>query len=204
MFDDEESNNIDRAVESLKNNQTYVPEGEDLSFQDEASKAKAELDRIQKEKESQQNEKSYIYLASLMYLNPKDWAVWVNEEKITSKNNSKEKELYVESVQKDRIKILWKLSLSKWKIISGHSSEESIPKTNKNNQIEIRFSLKPNQTFILSNNTIVEGKSLIALMKKKEEEESLKTNESNSKPSSASLSSNPLNNSVLLKKASTQ
>ena len=203
MFDDEEISNIDRAVESLKNNQIYVPEGEDSLLQDESSKAKAELERIQKEKESQENEKSYIYLASLMYFNPKDWVIWINENKITSKNNAKEKELYVESVQKDQIKILWKLSVSKWKIISGYSSEGAIPKTNENNQIEIRFSLKPNQTFVLSTNTIVEGKALIALMKKKEEEKS-SAKTSDNKPSQSASSSNPSNNSALLKKASIQ
>ncbi len=203
MFDDEEISNIDRAVESLKNNQIYVPEGEDSLLQDESSKAQAELDRIQKEKESQENEKSYIYLASLMYFNPKDWVIWINENKITSKNNAKEKELYVESVQKDQIKILWKLSISKWKIISGYSSERAIPKTNENNQIEIRFSLKPNQTFVLSTNTIVEGKALIGLMKKKEEEKSSAKTSDNKTLQSAS-SSNSSNNSALLKKAAIQ
>lgn len=201
MFDDEESNSIDRAIESLKNNQVYSPEDQEQAQEDEASKAKAELEKIQKEQESQENEKSYIYLASLMYFNSKDWVVWINEQKITSKNNGKEKELFVESVQKDQIKILWKLSVSKWKIISGKNSEDSVPKTNDNNQIEVRFSLKPNQTFILSTNAIVEGKALIAVMKKREDEKKIlpesNPSSSSSKPSEVSKVSSLLKKSFI-------
>lgn len=175
MFDDEESGNIDRAVESFKNNQIYTPDEnanpEELSAaSEEERKLLEEAARAEEEKRNADNEKSYIYLASLLYFSKNDWIVWINEQKITSKTNNPEKELSVEAINRGSVKMLWKLSISKWKIISGSRSEADIPKTNENNQIEIRFTLKPNQTFVLSSNNVVEGKALVALLKKKEDD----------------------------------
>jgi len=175
MFDDEESGNIDRAVESFKNNQIYTPDEnanpEELSgASEEERKLLEEAARAEEEKRNADNEKSYIYLASLLYFSKNDWIVWINEQKITSKTNNPEKELSVEAIDRGSVKMLWKLSISKWKIISGSRSEADIPKTNENNQIEIRFTLKPNQTFVLSSNNVVEGKALVALLKKKEDD----------------------------------
>lgn len=177
MFDDQESGNLDRAIDSFKNNQAYAPEDPEsdgtanASATDDDKKKAEEAERLRKAEElkNQENEKSYIYLASVIYFNPKDWIVWINEKKITSKTNDPKKELFVESIRKDSTKILWKLSLSKWKIISGRK-EEFAPKINAENQIEIRFELKPNQTFVLSSNKVVEGKALVALLKKKEDD----------------------------------
>ncbi len=177
MFDDQESGNLDRAIDSFKNNQAYSPEDAEsdgaanASANEDDKKKLEEAERLRKAEElkNQENEKSYIYLASVIYFNPKDWIVWINEKKITSKTNDPKKELFVESIRKDSAKILWKLSLSKWKIISGRK-EEFAPKINAENQIEIRFELKPNQTFVLSSNKVVEGKALVALLKKKEDD----------------------------------
>jgi hypothetical protein len=177
MFDDQESGNLDRAIDSFKNNQAYSPEDAEsdgtvnASANEDDKKKLEEAERLRKAEElkNQENEKSYIYLASVIYFNPKDWIVWINEKKITSKTNDPKKELFVESIRKDSAKILWKLSLSKWKIISGRK-EEFAPKINSENQIEISFELRPNQTFVLSSNKVVEGKALVALLKKKEDE----------------------------------
>ncbi len=175
MFDDQEYDNLENAIESLKNNETYIPDGSDSDkiLSEEERKKSEEAEKLRKqEQENQENEKSYIYLASIIYFNSKDWIVWVNDKKITSKTNDPKKELYVEKITKGSVTVLWKLSLSKWKIISG-KKEEFAPKTNAENQIEIRFDLKPNQTFTLSSGKVVEGKALINLQKKKEESESI-------------------------------
>jgi hypothetical protein len=163
MFSDEENSNIERAVESLKNNQIYSPdEGEgEAKVKNEADKKKTE--------EKTENEKSYIYLASIIYSNPKDWVVWVNEQKITSGTNKKEKELYLTSVNKDKVSIRWTISVSKWKILSGAKLDALAPAVNKDNKIVVNFDLKQNQTFILSANSVVEGKAVVAILKKKEE-----------------------------------
>jgi hypothetical protein len=169
MFDDQELENLERAIESLKNNQTYVPndDGTNSSFGDLSEKQKSEeSEKTKKEEELKilENEKSYIYMASLIYFNEKNWIVWINNKKITSKTNDPQKELFIKSIKKDRVKILWKLSLSKWKIISG-KKEELAPQVNADNQIEINFELKPNQTFMLGSNKVVEGKAFISLQK---------------------------------------
>ena len=178
MFDDEQNNNIERAIKSLKNNEIYTPDGNEednkLKSEDDKKKAAAEKAEQTRKKIEEENEKSYIYLASIIYFTPNDWAVWINDQKITSQTNKKERELYVKHIYKDRIKLLWKLSISKWKVLSGRKSESFAPKINANNQIEVEFDLKPNQTFILSTNNVVEGRAVIALLKKKEEERKVK------------------------------
>jgi hypothetical protein len=163
MFTDEENGNIERAVESLKNNQVYSPEEGEGD-----ANAKAEADK-KKTEEKTENEKSYIYLASIIYFTAKDWVVWVNEQKITSASNKKEKELYVTSVHKDKVSIRWAISVSKWKILSGAKLDAPAPAVNEDNKIVVNFDLKQNQTFILSANTVVEGKAVVAILKKKEE-----------------------------------
>jgi hypothetical protein len=169
MFDEEENDSINRAADSLKNNQIYVPNDKTEKEQDDTTK---------KAEEKSENEKSYIYLGSIIYFTPKDWVVWVNEKKITPENNKKENELYLRSIQKDQISLVWTLAVSKWKILSGLDSEELAPKINDNNQVEVQFDLKPNQTFILNSNNVVEGRAVIALLKKKKEEKKIMTESS--------------------------
>lgn len=175
MFDKEENNNINRAIDSLKNNQTFIPEGledptQDDTNQEKKQEAEAQEIALEEQRKNQANEKSYIYLASILYSSSKKWIVWINEQKITNENNSKDSELHISNVKSDRAKIVWKMSVSKWKILSGKNSEEFAPKINENNQVEIDFELKPNQTFILSTNSVFEGKASTSYIKKKEDD----------------------------------
>ena len=184
MFDDEQNDNIDRAIESLKNNQLFIPEDglkngdSDKNLTEEEKKKKAEEAKNKEdEKKSEENEKSYIYLASIIYFTPSDWVLWINDQKITSETNGKNKEIYVKAIKRDSAKLLWRMSVSKWKILSGRQSEEFAPKINKDNQVEVEFELHPNQTFILSTANVVEGRAVIALLKKREEEKKAKAAE---------------------------
>lgn len=172
MFDEEENNNIGRTIDFLKNNQAYVPE-ETEADKEQKKQLEDEQNKSLQQKKQLDNEKSYIYLASIMYLDPDEWTVWVNDKKIIPENNKKDNELYLTLVQRDRVKLLWRLGLSKWKILSGSKSETLLPRLNQNNQAEIEFDLKPNQTFILNGNKVVEGRA-VAMLKKKEEEENSK------------------------------
>lgn len=173
MFDDEENDHIGRAINSLRSNEIYVPEGAEGGTGDEnltPEERKKNAEDKKRAEENEANEKSYIYLASIIYFTPKDWAVWINQQKITHESNRWDKELYVKSIQKDRVKIVWKISLSKWKILSNSKPESEAPKVNANNQIEVEFELKQNQTFMLNTHSVVEGKAAIALMRKREED----------------------------------
>lgn len=172
MFNDMENGNIDKAINGFKTGQIYTPDedenkdgassGSQITLSDEEKRRAAE-------QEIQESEKSYLHLASIIYFSSKSWIVWINDKKITSEVNNSQNELYIQSIKKDQVSVLWKLSLSKWKVISG-LSEEMAPKTNSDNMIEVRFKLRPNQTFILSSNAIVEGNgALVALLKKKED-----------------------------------
>ena len=189
MFDEEQSSNINRAIDALKNNQVYVPDEDQDNASanaEERKKKEAEEKAAEKKKKiEEESEKSYIYLASLMFFAPDNWVVWINNQKISSQTNDAQKELYIKEIYKDRIKILWTLSISKWRVLSGRKSEEFAPKINENNQVEVEFELKPNQTFILSANTVVEGQAVVNLIKKKEEEKRVKA-ESTDKPGIAS------------------
>ena len=147
MFDDQESDEIDRALFSLK---TQEPLYEDI---------------LQNTNEDQQeNQRSYIYLGSIIYINSQYWALWLNDQKITAKSNKPEKEFFVESIKKNQANIIWRISASKWKIITASTSSQNagtqnLPELNADGEVEIRFELRPNQTFILTSKTIVEGRS---------------------------------------------
>ncbi len=165
MYNDEELSDIERAIESFKNDQAFVP-GQDPK---DAAAAKK---KNKTEKDAQleaENEKSYIYLASILYYSPNDWAVWINNTKITSDGNAKpNKELAVKEISRDAVKIVWSISVSKWKILSGKKSEDLAPKINAQNNVEIEFTLKQNQTFILGSGRVVEGRAVVNVAREKE------------------------------------
>jgi hypothetical protein len=159
MFDEEQNSNIDRAVDAFKNNQQF-------SIGEDEKNKNAAKNKENEEKEIK-NEKSFIYLASIIYFTSKDWAVWINDQKITNLTNNQDKEIYISSVKADLVKITWKLSLSKWRILAGQKADATPPNLNSSNQVELQFELKPNQTFALNDNKISEGRNLISLLKNK-------------------------------------
>lgn len=166
MFDDEENNNAERALESFRNNQQFVPE-ENEEEKSLNAKKRGEEDQKAQEKEMVENEKSFIYLASIIYFGAKDWAVWINDQKITYDSNNSKKELYLTSVKNNSVKLMWKISLSKWKILSGQRPNAPSPSVNSNNQVEVEFELQPNQTFSLKSDKVSEGRAIITLIKSK-------------------------------------
>ena len=171
MFDDEENNNAERALDSFKNNQEFVPE-ESEEERLANTKKRGEENQKTQENEIAENEKSFIYLASIIYFTAKDWAVWVNDQKITYESNNPGKELYLSSVKYNSVKFMWKISLSKWKILSGQKVDAQPPNLNANNQVEIEFELHPNQTFSLKAGKVAEGRAVPTLLKSKSSESS--------------------------------
>ena len=153
MFSETDASNIDKAIEAFQNNQIFELEGEAENPEKSVSEEAKKLE--------QENVKAYIFLSSILYFSNDSWSLWINDKKYTAKNNKAENELYFKSVDRDKVNIIWKLSVSKWKILSGLRSESLAPKINTNNQVEIDFTLQPNQTFILSSNKVVNGKAFI-------------------------------------------
>ncbi len=160
MFSNEELSDLDRAIDSFKSGQAFIAQQDPKNIVDTKKDKK-----IKDPNAEDENEKSYIFLASIIYYSPKEWALWINNLKITSDSNKNTKELFVKEIYPDSAKIVWSLSISKWKILSGKKSEESTLKLNAKNNVEIIFTLKPNQTFILGSNRVVEGRAVINLVK---------------------------------------
>ncbi len=149
MFNEEENDKIEKAVDSFKSGQALVLDEND----------KDKTDGKEDKKTAQENEKSYVYLASILYYSPHDWTIWVNNTKINSAENNPKKELFVKAINQDSVKIRWAIGMSKWKILSGNNSDV-MPKVNAENQVEVDFVLKPNQTFVLGSNNVVEGRAV--------------------------------------------
>ncbi len=153
MFSETDSSNIDKAIEAFQNNQIFELESEEENLEKSTTEEAKKLE--------QENVKAYIFLSSILYFGTDSWSLWINDKKYTAKSNKVESELYFKSVERDKVNIIWKLSVSKWKILSGLRSESLAPKINNNNQVEIDFTLHPNQTFVLSSNKVVNGKAFI-------------------------------------------
>jgi len=145
MLSQKEYSNLKKALSSLINKVAYTNEEPDFS----------EESALVVEEET--SERSYIYLASLLYFNQKSWVVWINDRKITSAENDPKNEFYIKNITKSSAELIWKLGITKWKIITG-KSEDQIPEVNDDNQIVNSFKLKPNQTYVLIDNSIVEGR----------------------------------------------
>jgi hypothetical protein len=151
MFNKEESANIKTAIDSYYND-PLDPGLREKKFQ------KQNPEKVEAKKENNENQ-SNIYLASILFLNQDNWAAWINNEKITSQTNSYDNEIFIKSISHNKIKIIWQMGVTKWKILSGYSPDSDItPKLNKDGKIEIATELKPNQTFILKTKKIIEGK----------------------------------------------
>ncbi len=143
MFGDEELEKIDEALNAFKNNQPLIA----INSKDDMSEKKPVEDNI----------KSYVYLDSIFFNSPKSWSVWVNNQKISSQDNKAENEIYIKSIDHDKVNIVWTMSISKWKILTNKKSDEGAP-INKNNQVEFNFFLSFNQTYILNGGKIAEGR----------------------------------------------
>ena len=168
MYDDEQFTNLEKAIEAMRNNQAFTPEGDEITKQS-AEDAKKQADEIKKLESSEENVKSYVFLSSIMFFGDKQWSLWINDKKFVANSNSNENELYFKNITQDKATIVWRLSISKWKILSGKKSEEYAPKINENNQVEVEFTLKPNQTFILGSNKVVDGRAVDSINKKSKE-----------------------------------
>ncbi len=162
MFDDREIDNIERAVESYKNKQVFTLDEDAEDKQDQnGNESEDNADKanniVVKGQEDELNPNSYIYLASIIYSSPENWSIWLNNKKITSETNKSDKELFVKSIDRNQVSIQWNVSPTKLKVLVGSKAEDKF-QTNANGLVEIKFSLRPNQTYVLGNDKVTEGK----------------------------------------------
>lgn len=102
-----------------------------------------------------------VYLKSIMYISKNFWTVWINDKKISNKNNLEEdNEFFIEKINLNEAIIRWTVGKNKWNIINYenniHMSEYNF--NEKTNKIEFRITLHPNQTFVASENKVIDGK----------------------------------------------
>jgi len=162
MFDEEEIDGVNRALDYLKTGQTFVPDDSLLTDSEKIARdQKLDLEKnVQKEFE-EDNKKSFLYLGSMLYYSPQEWTIWINDVKVTSSDNNPKKEFFVRMIDNETVKLRWSIGISKWKILTGKGDDDQIPPVNANNQVVINFTLRPNQTYILGSNTVVEGRILV-------------------------------------------
>ncbi len=97
-----------------------------------------------------------IFLNSIMYISPENWAVWINGNKITNLTNG-EGEISVKEISPLKVLFVWTFDLTRWELINTNKViPESQYKIDSNN-VSLYFSLSPNQTYIPIKNKIVEG-----------------------------------------------
>jgi uncharacterized protein YlbG (UPF0298 family) len=157
MFEDAENNEIYKSIQILK----LEPESRKLGLEN--------ITEGGEKKNKEDNAKAHAHLGSILYYSPKYWVIWINNQKISSATNNKKEELYVRSITKNRVDLSWSLSLNKWKFITDYIEGDRMPEVNAENKVEVTFSMKPNQSFILGPNKIIEGK--ITLLKAEEDKE---------------------------------
>jgi hypothetical protein len=102
-----------------------------------------------------------VYLKSIIYTSNSHWTVWLNDIKISNNTNlDKDNEFVIKKIQPQEIVVLWTVTRGKWRVInqaqkipfSSYSLNES------KNRIEFEIILHPNQTFVSSENKVIDGK----------------------------------------------
>ncbi len=146
MYSDEEIKKIQEALDALREGRPLLSNNQLASNEDKTTITTPE-----------DNAKSYIYLGSILYNSPNNWSVWINDQKISAANNQIGNELYIKSINEDEVRILWTMSIIKWKILTNKKSEEGAP-INQNNQVEFDFTLSFNQTYMLNGGKTAEGR----------------------------------------------
>jgi hypothetical protein len=98
-----------------------------------------------------------IYLNSILYISDDLWAVWANDQKIIKKNDE-DKDIRVLSVSPRKVKFLWSISKTKWDIINANRKISEKNYNIQDDKVELKFTLEPNQSFMLFSNKIIEGR----------------------------------------------
>ena len=102
-----------------------------------------------------------IYLKTVLYISKNHWTVWINDTKITNiNNNDEENEFYITKVNENQVDFIWRMFKSKFKIVNSNEkiTGDMYRENEETNKIELKLSLSPNQTFVASENKIIDGK----------------------------------------------
>lgn len=99
---------------------------------------------------------TFFYLNSIMYISKNSWALWINGNKITNVNNG-EGEVSVTKISPISASFVWNIGPSRWNIINAN---DQFPKSKykiEGEKINLFFTLSPNQTYLPASNKTIEG-----------------------------------------------
>lgn len=102
-----------------------------------------------------------IYLKAIMYISNNNWSVWINNKKISNKNNlDKDNEYIIKKINTNGATINLNVSKTKWNYLNSSSTinNEEFNIDEKNNKVNFTIQLHPNQTFVFSKNVVIDGK----------------------------------------------
>lgn len=102
-----------------------------------------------------------VYLKSIMFISKNHWTIWINDVKISNDtNNNTENEFYIKNINQDTATIVWSLFRSKWKFVNINNaiSADKYVFNEEKNKIELTFTLHINQTYMASEDKIIDGK----------------------------------------------
>lgn len=97
-----------------------------------------------------------LYLNSIMYISPTNWAVWMNGNKITNLTNGSS-DISVIAVSPLYVTFVWNITSTQWDVIN---EKKLIPETKykqENGLVHLYFTLSPNQTYLPVLNKVLEG-----------------------------------------------
>lgn len=102
-----------------------------------------------------------IYLKAIMYISNNNWSIWINNNKISNTDNLKEDNEYiVKKINTNEVIINLNVSKTKWNYLnsSGTITNEDFSINEEKNKVNYIIKLHPNQTFVFSKNTVIDGK----------------------------------------------
>lgn len=171
FFTDKKINIIDRVYKIYEKNMKY--------------KDKEVITDIQIENDIDESRSlmalDVITLNSVLFLNPNDWVVWINNKKITSLENKLNKyEFKIIETDGKQVSFYWVISRTRFDIINKKNLiQENNYEVNKNNKIELKIKLYVNQSYIPAYNVVINSKDEEEYFKKLIENNKLTKNEEN-------------------------
>lgn len=100
-----------------------------------------------------------FFLASLVYHSAKDWVIYINQQKITSQTPLEMPEIRVESIDRDKVVLVWKPVNVIWLNIPDPDPDNSVVIDKPNGTVT--FTLHANQTFLVATMQVIEGKDRV-------------------------------------------
>lgn len=179
MFDSKTASWIDIAIKSYEKKisleillpSLFPPQGS-VAIEEPAKEPEPTISEIITETIQQfqpPTEAPAYYLKTIMYFNPHNWTLWLNDKKMTDTADKQMGNITAVLVNKDQAVFTWKdsridLISPNWKngFIPMDNEQYASPEKNivvDANTGNISFILKPNQSFVSSPLQIVEGKA---------------------------------------------